>query len=376
VLVGSEEVEPGPGWPHAAILADLTKHPTMSGPELGTAIMHRYVESYQHGEETATQSAIDLGQLGELVHAVDTLARHLLADVGSAALAAAVLAARRRPLAFFEGLYVDLHDLAGLLARAAGHGRVAEACREVQRIVEGDGARSPIFAQAHAGAAMAAARGLSIYFPLFLDRATFVFQPDRLCLALLLPPGPQDGLAVEQIPYQRTGRKLPEVLSPEEVAAIASSTRPAGAPRSPSTSPPIRCATPAPPTCWSRGRIFGRSSRCSATGVCAPPSGTRTSPPPTCRKPRAGGGSAGVGGKLSPGRAGPQTARVALSDGQIRRTRAARRAIGRRGRDGHRGHGGVDSFERAGCSQPARFASVDGLDSETPPISCDRRGGG
>jgi len=30
ILVGSEEVEPGPGWPHAAIRGDLTKNPTMT----------------------------------------------------------------------------------------------------------------------------------------------------------------------------------------------------------------------------------------------------------------------------------------------------------------------------------------------------------
>ncbi len=70
VLVGSEEVEPGPGWPHAAILGDLTKSPTMTGAELGTSIVQRYAESYRHGAEDATQSAIDLGQLDDLVEAV------------------------------------------------------------------------------------------------------------------------------------------------------------------------------------------------------------------------------------------------------------------------------------------------------------------
>jgi Clostripain family len=57
----SEEVEPGPGWPHSTILADLTKNPTMTGPELGAAIVQRYVESYRQGGGDATQSAIDLG---------------------------------------------------------------------------------------------------------------------------------------------------------------------------------------------------------------------------------------------------------------------------------------------------------------------------
>jgi integrase/recombinase XerD len=30
--------------------------------------------------------------------------------------------------------------------------------------------------------------------------------------------------AVEQIPYQRTGRKLPEILSPQEVTALVRAT--------------------------------------------------------------------------------------------------------------------------------------------------------
>lgn len=54
-------------------------------------------------------------------------------------------------------------------------------------------------------------------------------------------------------------------------ASLACSTTPAGVPRSPTTSLPLRCATPAPPTCWSTGRISGRSRRCSATGASAPP---------------------------------------------------------------------------------------------------------
>jgi hypothetical protein len=171
VLVGSEEVEPGPGWPHAAILGDLAQTPTMTPAALGATVVHRYVESYRHGGETATQSAIDLGQLDELVAAVDVLARRLLAGIKSAALVTAVLRARRRTLQFFEGLYVDLHHLAGHLARATGKARIAEACRDVQRLIDGEGARSPILAEGHCGASMAPARGLSIYFPRVPDRS-------------------------------------------------------------------------------------------------------------------------------------------------------------------------------------------------------------
>ena len=178
VLVGSEEVEPGPGWPHAEILGDLTKHPTTTQAELGATIVQRYVESYRHGAESATQSAIDLGRLDDLVEAVDVLARRLLAGSKSTALAVALHGARRRTLQFFEGLYVDLHHLAGNVATATGHGRIADACRDVQRMIDGDEARGPIIAEGHAGASMAPARGISIYFPLVLDRSAFYRELD------------------------------------------------------------------------------------------------------------------------------------------------------------------------------------------------------
>jgi hypothetical protein len=169
VLVGSEALEPGPGWPHAAILGDLARTPAMTAAELGATIVRRYVESYRHGAEEATQSAIDLGQLGDLVGVVDLLARRLLAGLNSTALASAVHAAWRRTLKFFDGLYVDLHHLAGNLARTAGPGPVADACVEIRRVIEGQGTRGPIIAAGHVRSRMTPARGLSIYFPAYRD---------------------------------------------------------------------------------------------------------------------------------------------------------------------------------------------------------------
>jgi hypothetical protein len=173
VLVGSEEVEPGPGWPHSAILGDLATNPTMTPAELAATVVQRYVESYRHGSETATQSAVNLGELDDLVGAVDVLARRLLAVIRDAARAAAVIRARRRTLQFFDGLYVDLHHLAGRLARAIGKGRIEDACYDVQRIIDGEDEQSPIIAEGHFGASMAPARGLSIYFPRVLDSSAF-----------------------------------------------------------------------------------------------------------------------------------------------------------------------------------------------------------
>jgi hypothetical protein len=166
VLVGSEELEPGAGWPHSLILADLTKNSKMTPAELGATVVQRYVRSYRHRAE-ATQSAIDLGQIGDLVDAVDLLARRLLANIKNAALAPAIHGARRRTLQFFDGLYVDLHHLAGNLATASGLSPVTDACRSVQRVIQGREGRGPVIAEGHVGARLAPARGLSIYCPVY-----------------------------------------------------------------------------------------------------------------------------------------------------------------------------------------------------------------
>ncbi len=61
---------------------------------------------------------------------------------------------------------------------ATGNGRIADACRDVQRMIDGEEARSLIIAAGHAGAPLAPARGISIYFRLFLDRSAFYRQLD------------------------------------------------------------------------------------------------------------------------------------------------------------------------------------------------------
>lgn len=173
VLVGSEEVEPGNGWPNDAILRDLTARPGMGAVDLASTVVRRYVESYQGTGAEATQSAIDLSRLDDVVAAVDALAGRLLAGLRSRDLQAAVHEAWRRTLRFYENFYVDVHDFAGNLAAATGARDVRSACAGVQHAIEGHGARSPIIAQAHGGARLRAATGLSIYFPPFRDPSAF-----------------------------------------------------------------------------------------------------------------------------------------------------------------------------------------------------------
>ncbi|MBN1846203.1 MAG: hypothetical protein JW810_11005 [Sedimentisphaerales bacterium] len=74
VMVGSEETEPGPGWPYNTILGDLTANPAMGPAALGTVIVQRYYQSYGNSQ---TQAATDLSQMDTLAGQVDTLAQTL-----------------------------------------------------------------------------------------------------------------------------------------------------------------------------------------------------------------------------------------------------------------------------------------------------------
>jgi hypothetical protein len=74
IMVGSEETEPGDGWPYDTILADLAVNYTMTPAQLGSVIVDRYYASYSND---FTQAAVDLTRIGALATDVSTLAATL-----------------------------------------------------------------------------------------------------------------------------------------------------------------------------------------------------------------------------------------------------------------------------------------------------------
>jgi hypothetical protein len=176
ILVGSQELEPGEGWPYTTILGDLVGRPAMTPAELGATVVQRYAEFYGADGPDITQSAIDLGKLDDLVAAVDRLARVLLAALPSSGLELALYRAWRRSLRFFDDLYVDLYHFAVNLAAATTRRDVRKAAIEVQRAIEAEG--GAVVAERHGGRRMAPARGLSIYFPPFRDPSVFYRELD------------------------------------------------------------------------------------------------------------------------------------------------------------------------------------------------------
>ncbi|GEM_PF-2497372 len=81
VMIGSEQTEPGDGWPYDEILARLKKKPDMDGREFAKNVVEAYVKSYEGGIQgwgKVTQAAIDLDRIDELAKAVDNFAVRIL----------------------------------------------------------------------------------------------------------------------------------------------------------------------------------------------------------------------------------------------------------------------------------------------------------
>ena len=110
-FVGSQETEPGDGWPYEAFLAQWMKQPKIDAPTLSKLLTHVYFETYSGSNgprKDATLSALDLAQIGpvntalrEFAESVRTLATPRKTDV---------LRAIRNSLQFTLTDYVDVGD--------------------------------------------------------------------------------------------------------------------------------------------------------------------------------------------------------------------------------------------------------------------------
>ncbi|MBN2542262.1 T9SS type A sorting domain-containing protein [bacterium] len=108
-VVGSEEIEPGEGYPYDLILGDLVDSPTMSAQQLANTIVTNYgtsyASSYDHKE---TQAAVRVSDLGDVMSALDNFAGAM-----SSSGAFSTILGLRSSVEFFEAPNnVDLWDFA------------------------------------------------------------------------------------------------------------------------------------------------------------------------------------------------------------------------------------------------------------------------
>jgi hypothetical protein len=165
VIVGSQENEPGDGWPYDAILSRLVDIPAMTPQDLGKTIVDAYVGFYRthHPGLSVTQSAILLANLEAVAERLDKLAKALkntLTDRGTLGLLFSVLRAAQ---SFSDRDYVDLIHFCQLLAKNDVNGDIGKAAQKVVNELLGEA--SAVVAEGHHGSNVANAHGLSIYLP-------------------------------------------------------------------------------------------------------------------------------------------------------------------------------------------------------------------
>ena len=127
--------------------------------------MPAYVDYYrEHGSgRGVTQSAIRTSAVGPVCEATSALAEAMLPLLDSTTLWGRLSRVQRDVQRFTDREYVDLRHLADLIAQSDKRGKPGKAARA---LVKAFGpATTPIIAEAHLGAAMEHATGLSIYLP-------------------------------------------------------------------------------------------------------------------------------------------------------------------------------------------------------------------
>jgi hypothetical protein len=164
-IAGSQELEPGDGWPYNDILRALTQQPDMTPEQLGVAIVGAYTDYYQQNfpEVGVTQSAVAVGRLDPVVAAVDQLAKALLAVRSPQKLGGLIYAACRSAQKFNDPDYFDLADLCRSLVIADPRGAVGQSAQGVVDALLGAG--TPVLAVRDHGKSVSNATGLSIYLP-------------------------------------------------------------------------------------------------------------------------------------------------------------------------------------------------------------------
>lgn len=111
VFAGSEEVEPGQGWPYDTLLQRWTALSKSTASDIGKILTEEYVKSYSGGEngnQEATFSALDLSKMVDVNLAMTQLGRNI-ANLSSADKAKVVQAAGQAQ-SFTDKDYVDLTD--------------------------------------------------------------------------------------------------------------------------------------------------------------------------------------------------------------------------------------------------------------------------
>lgn len=161
VIVASEELEPGDGWPYERVLPALGKEPTMTPTELGAVIVESYIDDYRDRptEWPVTQCAVDTVRCTDFSAAVGKLSKALRATLKvhwPKVLTAQLRSAR------FDGDLVDLPQFCRNLLADPFDDAVTKAATA---LLEATSPGNYVISEGHLGDKVEGVGGISVYFP-------------------------------------------------------------------------------------------------------------------------------------------------------------------------------------------------------------------
>ena len=156
-IVGSQQTEPGDGWPYDQVLRVMNSGP--SADQMARQIVRQYMRACRAaGDGNVTQSAVNTRRVEAAVRAWSQMGDALAAAVATEG--AAVRRARSLVQAYEYPDYVDAVHAARLFARLTKSAAVRTRARAFESAV-----RRCVVATAYDGGAVRESHGLTIWFP-------------------------------------------------------------------------------------------------------------------------------------------------------------------------------------------------------------------
>ena len=158
-FVGSQETEPGEGWPYLPFLKKWAAKPTASAAEVSVLLSKEYLASYSggvYGTKSVTFAAWDMSQLDSVYKAVTDLGKNLL-NVSNTQLKELVQTAQYTQ-SFTYSDYADLGDFTKRL-------KSVSFAKDLKSVAEVDSAIKKLVLSADNSNSFSSATGISIWLP-------------------------------------------------------------------------------------------------------------------------------------------------------------------------------------------------------------------
>lgn len=157
IVVGSQQTEPGDGWPYDKVLRQGKRAETVEG--FADGIVSEYINDYRNlGVANVTQSAVRTAETQAVVEAVHELGNLFVQNIGQ--LRGEIGSIRISAQTFQMADYVDLTHFCELVAMNINNPQIGSAANAVISAVS-----ACVLAKGKFGSAIENANGLSIWFP-------------------------------------------------------------------------------------------------------------------------------------------------------------------------------------------------------------------